>query len=122
MFENYGARGITMSEEWVKDFTKFLDDVGPKPKSDRHRQYSLDRIDNNKGYEPGNVRWANAIEQARNKRNNKFFTVCCQTKCLKDWADDYGMSYKLAHERLGYGWTVEKSLSPIKHAAGRKNK
>lgn len=53
-----------MSPEWFVDFDAFVDHIGPKP-SDQH---SLDRIDNDRGYEPGNVRWATAAEQTANRR------------------------------------------------------
>lgn len=62
--EYYGDRGITVCDQWRASFVNFLADVGPRP-SDQH---SLDRIDNDKGYEPGNVRWATASEQAQNRR------------------------------------------------------
>lgn len=67
-FQEYGARGITMDEEWAGDFAAFLRDVGHPPTS----EHTLDRIDNAKGYLPGNVRWATRIEQANNKRNNRW--------------------------------------------------
>ena len=59
----YLDKGIKMCEAWAKDFNLFLKDVGFSP-SEKH---SLDRIDNAKGYEPGNVRWATASEQVRNR-------------------------------------------------------
>ncbi len=59
----YGARGITVCERW-KDFAAFLQDVGRRP-SPKH---SLDRINSNGNYEPGNVRWATQSEQNRNRR------------------------------------------------------
>lgn len=65
-FKNYAGRGITVCERW-KIFENFAKDVS-LPEFD---YLSLDRIDNNKGYEPGNVRWATAKEQANNRRPRK---------------------------------------------------
>lgn len=67
---NYGARGIRVYDEWRDNPAKFFqwmdDNLGPKPS----HQYSLDRIDNNKGYEPGNLKWATPQEQNLNRRNS----------------------------------------------------
>src|ERR1700751_5398398 len=60
----YGGRGINVSEKW-NDFSSFLRDVGPSPSG-----LLLDRIDNDKGYEPGNCRWTDRATQARNRTNN----------------------------------------------------
>ncbi|MBP6869714.1 hypothetical protein KBC04_02435 [Candidatus Babeliales bacterium] len=62
-YDRYGGRGIIMAPQWVKSFDCFLKDIGLKP-SPKH---SLDRIDNDGNYEPGNVRWALPIEQVRNR-------------------------------------------------------
>ncbi len=61
---DYYDRGITVCSEWARSFVAFLSHVGMAPGS----EYSIDRIDNDKGYEPGNVRWATPAEQARNRR------------------------------------------------------
>lgn len=64
----YSSKGIEVCEEWREDFLAFLNHIGEIPKDGKH--YTLDRIDNNKGYEPNNVRWATQKEQTRNINNH----------------------------------------------------
>lgn len=63
-YKYYGGRGITMCERWRRSFSDFRADVGPRPSPD----HSLDRIDVNGHYEPGNVRWVTWDVQVKNKR------------------------------------------------------
>ena len=63
-YQYYGARGITVCPEWRNSFDAFLRDVGPRPSPD----LSIDRIDVNGNYEPGNVRWASRLIQSQNRR------------------------------------------------------
>lgn len=65
--KNYAGRGIGVCGEWSK-FETFLKDMGERPS----KKYSIDRIDNDRGYEPNNCRWATAQEQSRNKRTTNF--------------------------------------------------
>lgn len=67
-YRHYGGRGITVCQEWADNFTAFLAHIGRAPEGKR---ISIDRIDNERGYEPGNVRWATPREQVMNRRNSK---------------------------------------------------
>ncbi len=105
-WDNYGGRGITVCERWMESFPAFLEDMGRRP-SDRH---SIDRIDNDGNYEPGNCRWATSREQMRNTRVNYLVEHNGETKCVAEWAEQYGMSPSVLYARLvKLGWTFEQA-------------
>jgi hypothetical protein len=66
-FRNYGSRGIAVCERWLKSYPAFLADVGRRPSP----QHSIDRINNDGNYEPGNVRWATKNQQNSNRRSKR---------------------------------------------------
>jgi hypothetical protein len=88
-YKNYGGRGITVSISWRKSFENFYHDMGPKPKS----SFTLERINNNKGYSKENCKWASRKEQCRNKRNNHHLTIKGVTKCLMEWSEIFHIKY-----------------------------
>lgn len=73
-WRHYGGRGITVCSRWLESFENFLADMGRRP----GRGFSLDRIDNDRGYGPGNCRWTTAKVQARNNRR----VVLCETSAV----------------------------------------
>jgi hypothetical protein len=79
-FHRYGGRGIRVHAAWQDDFQAFFEHVGPRP-SPKH---TLDRIRNNEGYEPGNVRWATRKDQARNRSDNKLASI--DVEFIRHWA------------------------------------
>lgn len=64
-YHNYGGKGVTICDRWLESFEAFLEDLGERPS----KKHTLDRIDPNGNYEPGNVKWSTILEQNRNKRN-----------------------------------------------------
>jgi len=109
-WDNYGGRGISIFPAWRNDFSAFLAHVGKRPSA----KHSIDRIDNDGNYEPGNVRWATAQEQATNTRRNKWLTLNGQTKTQQEWAKHFGISYQSIQKQIKCGsfpsGTIRKKL------------
>lgn len=108
-FKDYGARGITVCERW-SSFENFYADMGPRPVPGM----SLERMNNDGNYEPGNVRWATATEQARNRRSSVLVTFNGRTATIAEWADRTGLSQLRISERLRAGWSPERALTEPK--------
>ena len=91
-YEVYGGRGISICDTWKNDFEEFYDwaiSQGYDPNAKRGK-YTVDRIDNNKGYSPDNCRLANLSEQANNRRNNRYLVHNGIRKTQAEWARHYG--------------------------------
>jgi hypothetical protein len=111
-YPHYGGRGITVCDRWKLDFLPFLADVGERP-SPRH---SLDRINVDGNYEPGNVRWATQAQQARNKRDNRTVTWQGQTLTVTDWARITGIHRNTLDARIRDGWPLEKAFRKCRYS------
>ena len=90
-YPRYGDKGVTFFEEWDSDFKSFIEHIGQMPKDGN--RYTLDRIDHNGNYEPGNVRWALDSQQARNKGMSKNNTSGVTGVCWEDKLHPDGVTY-----------------------------
>lgn len=103
-FAFYGGRGIKVCPRWQeheRGFENFLADMGRKPT----QKHSIERIDNERGYEPTNCRWATHREQMRNTRRNIRVQIGNELLCLLDAVERFGVcSYAAAIDRVAKGW------------------
>lgn len=104
-WRHYGGRGITVCDRW-SSFEAFLEDMGRRPS----RGLSLDRIDVNGNYEPGNCRWATAVEQARNQRRSRVLTAFGRTQHIAEWAQQCGLTMEGIARRLRIGLPPEQAV------------
>lgn len=110
-YANYGGRGITVCDKWRYSFELFLEDVSSL-ENFGEKGYSLNRINNDGNYEPGNVEWADYTAQQNNKRSNRLITYNGETKTLSQWAKKLGLDYKLVWLRLyRLNWSAEDAFT-----------
>jgi hypothetical protein len=104
----YGGRGIAICKEWRNSFEAF----GNWALSNGYRDdLSIDRIDVNGNYCPENCRWATPKEQSNNKRNNHLIEYNGETKTMKQWCDQFGVSFDLVKQRINkLGWSPEMAF------------
>lgn len=115
-YENYGGRGITMSERWKNSFENFLADMGNAPS----QSHSIDRIDNDGPYSPENCRWATRREQNTNSRN--CLIINGKRVSHGQLAKDHGITQSALQSRLSRGWTLKRSLNtPMLRTHGKRN-
>jgi len=107
-FKNYGGRGILLCDEWANDYVSFYNWSMENGWEDGK---SIDRIDNDKGYNPENCRWVDMKVQANNHRRNTLIEYNGMTMTLQQWSDLTGIDRNTIKTRLNSGWTVEATLT-----------
>lgn len=109
-YADYGGRGITVCDRWrgEEGFAHFFEDLGPRPSL----AHSLDRIDNQGSYVPGNCRWATERVQKSNTRRTHLLSFEGLTLSLTEWARRFSITPKTLRARIvDYGWTTERALT-----------
>lgn len=96
----YYERGIRVHPRWARSFIAFLTDVHREAGTRPTPKHQLDRIKNDRGYEPGNVRWATTRENSRNARHARFIEFNGERLCLTDWAMRIGIEPSALASRL----------------------
>ena len=116
-YDRYGGRGITVCERW-HDFKNFLEDMGERP----GKEYTLDRIDSNGNYEPGNCRWADWETQNNNTRRNVYYEYNGQKLTISQLAKIAGVKYDTMYGRLvTTKMTIEDAMTrPLSHKSYRR--
>lgn len=109
-WKDYGGRGIRCAPEYMEDFARFAADVGMRPA----KGLDLDRRDNNRGYEPGNLRWVTHQTNVYNTRRSRMVTIKGVTKHFSVWADENNISRGTLHYRINMNWPEDRLLEPCK--------
>ena len=115
-YGRYGGRGINVHSEWVENFQLFKQYVDTNLGACPSSRHTIDRINNDQGYEPGNMRWATDIEQMSNRTNT--FTVMFDGELvpLSVLCREKGVPLRLVYNRVRYGWDVVAAIHTPKGA------
>lgn len=107
-YEYYGAKGITVCDRWVNNYTSFLQDMGRRPSA----KHTIDRIDPSGNYSPENCRWVTRLIQNRNKSNNFYIEYKGETKTLSEWALLLGIKAGTIRHRIKVsGWSIDDTFT-----------
>lgn len=104
----YQKNGITVCDRWRNSFENFMADMGVIP----GENYSIERIDNSKGYSPDNCKWIPVSDQQKNRSNVPVYTLNGETLCLKEWSRKLGFNYETVRGRLRRGLDFESAIKP----------
>ena len=114
-FKNYAARGITVCNRWATSFDAFLADMGEAP-----TKMTLERIENNRGYEPDNCRWATRKDQSLNTRRNRILEIDGVSKPLTQWSEESGVKPQTIHSRIDRGIPPKEAVFSGHYKSGPK--
>jgi hypothetical protein len=117
-YQNYGGRGITVCQEWLDSFVAFFDHIGAAPED--VRTWSVDRINNEGNYEPGNVRWATMKTQGRNRRCNHVVNYKGKNVTLSEACEDLGMNPTVILGRILIGHPFDEAIKMPNRKRGNK--
>lgn len=118
-WDRYGGAGIYVCDAW-KDFVTFRNWAHENGYSD---ELTIDRIDNNKGYEPNNCRWATRIQQANNKKDNHLVEYNGKVSTIGELAAEFDIPYKTLHRRIvSLGWDISEAVTkPLRKRTAKHN-
>lgn len=115
-YANYGGRGITVCERWL-DFAKFVEDMGPSWAPG----LTIEREDNDKGYEPGNCCWIPRAKQARNRRWCTYIDTPKGRLTITEASRTFGISFIALRNRVRKGWPPDQLLRPPAPGGRKRN-
>lgn len=119
-YKFYGARGIKMCDIWRESFEAFAEWALSNGYQD---DLTIERINNDRGYEPNNCKWIGLGAQANNKRSNVKITYKNETHTLSEWCKIYGVEYYLVYNRIHKNrWDFERAIFEPVHAEKRNRK
>lgn len=104
-YPRYGGRGIRVCERWM-DYGNFIADMGLKPP-----RMTLERINNDADYQPGNCRWASKTEQANNRRSNHLLSLNGRSDTIANWSRKLRIPMNVLRGRVYRGWPDHKALT-----------
>jgi len=105
-YKYYGGRGIKVCDRWINSFENFYEDM----KDGYRDNFSLDRIDNDGDYEPGNCRWVEWKDQCVNKSNSRKLTLKGKTQTIAEWAREIRVSRHTLYWRANKGLSTDEIL------------
>ena len=118
-YAEWGGKGVTVCDEWLHDFKRFYEDMGPRPTP----SHSIDRIDGKKGYSKENCRWATKKEQSENRPTwVNIIEFNGEKKTISELAKVVGIARKSLYGRLESGWSIEEALTTKKLMSKRERR